>query len=157
MLHSSFAGIFLVSGGSSLNDWLELAGILILCILVIAASYFVTKFIGTKQMGRQKNGNFQIVEVCSIAPGKTLQLIRTGDRYLVIAVTKETVTKLAELTKDEIFFAEEKEQKQMGFSEIFATLTGKKEKPASDKKTDLLKDFESEENPEINSENNRKG
>ena len=119
---------FLVSGSSSFSDWLELSGILILCVIMIAASYFITKFIGKKQMGRQKNGNFKIIEVCSVAPGKNLQLIKTGTRYLVIAVTKDSVTKLIELSEEEIILNIEEEKKQVSFAEVFAVFSGKQNK-----------------------------
>lgn len=124
---------FLVSGGSSFSDWLELAGILILCIIVIAASYFVTKFIGTKQMGKQRNGNFKILEVCSVAPGKTLQLIQTGTRYLVLAVTKDSVTKLIELSEDEVVKTVREEKKTMAFTEMFEAFTKKNTSEGKDK------------------------
>lgn len=119
--------MYLVSGSSKFGNGLELAGIIFLCILVIAASYFVTKFIGTSQIKRHKNSNFQILEVCGIGPGKTLQLIQVGTKYIVIAVSKESVSKILELTEEEIIQKSSYIEKGTGFSDIFSNLLKKKE------------------------------
>ncbi len=44
----------------------------------------------------------ELVESLRISNNKYLQIVRAGERYLVIAVCKDTVTLLAEMEKDEL-------------------------------------------------------
>ena len=41
-----------------------------------------------------------VLETIRIANGKFLQLVKAGEQYFVIAVGKDEVTKIAELTED---------------------------------------------------------
>ncbi len=98
--------MFLISSGitgySSTQSILKLIGLIILCILIIAASYFVTRFIGNSKAGGLKSANFEALDAYRLSPNKYLQLIRIGSKFLVIAVCKDTVTYLCELEESEI-------------------------------------------------------
>lgn len=91
-----------ITGQSSVESILKLIGLIILCAIIIAASYFVTRFVGQKQMGVRGDSNFKSLDVYRINQTKYLQLIQIGTRYFVIAVCKDSVTMLAELSKDDI-------------------------------------------------------
>ncbi len=93
---------FLGISDTRLSSIASLFGILAVCILVIAASYFVTRFIGGRQLSQQKNSNFKVVDTFHLAQNKDLMLIQVGKRYFVIAICKESVTMLSELAKDDI-------------------------------------------------------
>ena len=88
------------SGG--VKSVLKLIGLIILCILIIAASYYTTKFVGRKQMGTGKASNFKSIDVFRVTPNKYLQIVEIGERYFCIAVTKEAITVVCELEKDDI-------------------------------------------------------
>ena len=47
-------------------------------------------------------GNLKVLETIRIANGKFLQLVKAGEQYFVIAVGKDEVTKIAELTEDQL-------------------------------------------------------
>ena len=91
-----------ITGYSSTESILKLIGLIILCVLIIAASYFVTRFIGSNKAGGMKSANFEPVDAFRLSPNKYLQLIKIGSRYVVIAVCKDTVTFVCELTEDEV-------------------------------------------------------
>lgn len=46
--------------------------------------------------------NIEVIETFRIANNKYLQIIRTADKYLVIAVCKDSITMLTELSEDSI-------------------------------------------------------
>lgn len=97
--------IFLtVPSYSSLKSGLEIVWLIILCVLVIAASYFVTKYVGGSQIKKRKNSNFELLDACSLGNHKFLQIVKAGKRYFVISVCKDSVTFIAELNEDEILF-----------------------------------------------------
>ena len=88
------------SGG--INSIFKLIGLIILCILIIVASYYTTKCVGKKQLGTGKASNFRSIDVFRVTPNKYLQIVEIGERYFCIAVTKEAITVVCELQKDDI-------------------------------------------------------
>ena len=73
-------------------------------------------------------GNFEIVETFPIAQNKYLQLIRMGNKYVVISVAKDAVNVIAELDEAEICQVQ-KDVSVSGksFREILSGLTKKEE------------------------------
>lgn len=88
--------------GGGIKSILKLIGLIILCILIIAASYFTTKFVGKKQIQSGSKSNFKSVDVFRITPNKYLQIVEVGKRYFCIAVTKESVTLISELSEEDL-------------------------------------------------------
>ncbi len=111
---------FLGISDTRLSSIASLFGILAVCILVIAASYFVTRFIGGRQLSQQKNSNFKVVDTFHLAQNKDLMLIQVGKRYFVIAICKESVTMLSELAKDDIAVWRNNAQGTADFKSIFS-------------------------------------
>lgn len=94
--------IFLYQSFSGTESVLKMIGLVLLCVLIIAASYYTTRFVGKKQMGRMNGGNFEVIETFRLSNNKYLQLIRAGERYLVISVSKDSVSLITELDKEEL-------------------------------------------------------
>lgn len=86
---------------SSLDSFLQLAGVLIIFAFVLVVTYLTTKWIGGFQKTQMHGKRVQVIESVRIAGNKYVQIIKTGEVYLVIAVGKDTVTMLAKLTEDE--------------------------------------------------------
>lgn len=122
---------FLNGESGGIKSVLKLIGLIILCILIIIASYYTTKFVGKKQLGRSAKSNFRSIDIFRISTNKYLQIIEVGERYFCIAVAKDTVTVVGELSKDDIKnFPPEIQEKS--FKETMADILKKKE--ASDHK-----------------------
>lgn len=130
----------LLTGFSSLGNVFELLWLLLLCIAVIAASYYITKFVGGTQIKKQKNSNFKILDVCSLGSNKYLQLVKIGEKYVVISVCKDSVSYITELSEDEIILISES-NKNIGFSEILSRFTGKKNNNTNVTDNDESNDF----------------
>lgn len=120
--------LFLEISGSSGADLLSdtrlgsiasLIGLIGVCILIIVASYFVTRLVGGKQLSRQKNSNFKTIDTFHLAQNKYLSLIQVGKRYFVIAICKDTVTMLSELKEEDILMWREDVQNTASFKSIF--------------------------------------
>ena len=86
---------------SSLDSFLQLLGVLIIFIFVLGITYFTTKWIGGFQKMQMAGKSLQVIETVRIVGNKYIQVVKTGEVYLVIAVGKDTVTMLAKLTEDE--------------------------------------------------------
>lgn len=112
----------ITTGYSGVESVLKLVGLIILCAIIIAASYFTTRFVGKRQSGMTGNTNFKSIDVYRINQTKYLQLIQIGTRYFVIAVSKDNVTMLTELQKEDIVHFRDEAHK-ISFKEIMAGVT----------------------------------
>ena len=86
------------SGGNAVNNFARFVTMLIIFILVLVVTYYTTRFVAGAKKGSFKTGNMEILQ---LGNGKYLQLLRLGSRYVVVAVTKEHVELLTELSSDE--------------------------------------------------------
>ena len=76
------------------------------------------------------------METSRIAPNKYLQIVRAGDKYILLAVCKDTVTMLSELDPDTL--KPKQETAQMDFRQILEkarkhTTGSKNDKKRADK------------------------
>ena len=93
---------FLNGESGGVKSILKLIGLIILCILIIVASYYTTKFVGKRQMTGSSKSNFRSLDVFRISTNKYLQIIEIGERYFCIAVAKDNITVVGELNKEDI-------------------------------------------------------
>ncbi len=124
-----FLGAFGLSGVESA---LKLVGLIILCAIIIAASYFTTRFVGKKQQNMSGGSNFRSIDVYRLSQNKYLQIIQAGKRYFLIAVSKDSVETIAELSEDDI--VNFPSDKKVSFKEIMAKVVPEKKK--SEEETD---------------------
>ncbi len=117
-------------GYSGIESVLKLIGLIILCVLIILASYFTTRFVGKKQSGNSPESNFKSLDVFRLTPNKYLQLIQIGTRYFVLAVSKDSVEMIAELSKEDITYWHT--EKKVSFKEIMSKVTSSKKESKPD-------------------------
>ena len=111
--------------GGGVKSILKLIGLIILCILIILASYFTTKFVGKRQIQGGSRSNFKSIDVFRITPNKYLQIVEVGNRYFCIAVTKESVTLISELSGEDLKVLPD-ETKPKSFKEQMSELMHRK-------------------------------
>lgn len=93
--------MMLVSSGqvSSITNFIT---VLFIFLFVICITWFATRYMASLQKQRMDTTNIEIIETSRIGQNKYLQIVRVGDKYLVIAVSKDQVTMLTELSMDSI-------------------------------------------------------
>ncbi len=104
----------LLTSRSTFDSVFDLITVMGIFILTLLLAYFATKFVASYQKNRgfhkgNKVSNLEVIETYPVAQGKYIQIVKTGDKYIVIGVGKEEITMLTELTKDEIEFPPEEE------------------------------------------------
>jgi flagellar protein FliO/FliZ len=109
-------------------------------VLVAMLAYFVTKKMAGARggMGR-KGGNLSIVDSVNVGGQSLVQIIKAGDKYLVIGVTKEQVTFLSELSEEQIKEYEAPDLKGLTspFGKVFSRfITPKDEEPGDEENND---------------------
>ena len=89
---------FLLSYGG--NDW-SLAGrsflLVFVCVLLFVGTYYLTRYISRARVSGKIHGNIYIVEVISVGVSSTVQLIKAGDKYVLIGVSKDRIVFLSEI------------------------------------------------------------
>lgn len=92
--------------------------VLILFVVVLWVTWAVTKWTAGYQKGKWAGGNIEMLESFRIASDKYVQIIRVADKYLAVAVAKDSVTLLAELDEQTLLFPEDAGSGKMNFREI---------------------------------------
>ena len=92
----------LATAQNSVQSLFELLGLIIIFVIVLVVCYFTTKFVAGRQLVQKKIGNFEIIETFAISQNKYLQLIRMGNKYVVISVSKDSVSFITELEENEV-------------------------------------------------------
>ena len=121
--YSTFAGIF------------KLIFLVIIFIVILVLSYLVTKWYANSSLVKNKTNNIEIKESFQLAPGKTISIVRIGEKYVALAQFKDNVVKLAELTEEELILNREVEISDSSFKDVFSKIVKSRKKDTkSDKK-----------------------
>ena len=103
---------------SGIDTTAQFLTVVLIFFLVLGLTYATTKWIANYQKGKNVNTNVEIIEVSKIAANKYIEIVRCGEKYLAIAVCKDTVTTLCELTKEQLSLMEKKQSNSGGFKEM---------------------------------------
>ena len=87
---------------SSFESTMQLVGAFLIFAVVLIITYFTTKWVGGYQKLQARNKNLQIIESLNVAPNKYVCLIKAGKVYLVVAVGKDEVILLTQLTEEQL-------------------------------------------------------
>lgn len=90
------------SAGSLLESAGQLMSVLAIFLIVLLLTWLTTRWIAGYQQGQMQNQNLKVVETLKLTTNNYIQIIEAGDVYLVIAVSRDHVEKLAEITKDQL-------------------------------------------------------
>lgn len=123
----AITGFLAASGGSgyvprsNLESFLELLSVLLIFIVVLAATIFTTKWIAGYQKQQGANGNIELLDAVRLNGNKYIQLVRIGEVYVALAVCKDTVTTIAEIPVEQIKFSGE-QGKTVRFADLLNKL-----------------------------------
>lgn len=129
----------------SIFDYAQFFGIMILFFVVLYAAYFVSKNLGKWQKNQASSANMNIMEVLSVGPQKTLQLVRIGNKYLLISVTKERINNICEINEKDLIIQDTKDLK-IPFETLIEKLKNKRNKNESIGKEQTNKILRKEQN-----------
>lgn len=87
---------------SGFQNFMELIGVLLIFVFVLVITLYTTKWIAGYQMKRAFNHNMRVVETLKLTTNKYIQIVEVGEVYLVIAIGKDEVTMLAQLTEEQL-------------------------------------------------------
>lgn len=117
--------IILTARTSQLSSGWQLVGIFILFLFILGATYLTTKIVGGVKFNQMKNSNFRVIETYRITQNKFLQLVKIGNKYIVLAIGKDNINFIAELQEDEILNLDQMSKSKENFSTIMSKLTNR--------------------------------
>ncbi len=88
------------------NNILQLLMAIIVFIVVLAVTYYVTKWVAKSGVIQPFTKNVKVIETFKIAQGKYIQIIQIGSRYYSIGVTKDNITFLTALDEEQLDLSE---------------------------------------------------
>lgn len=87
--------------GDSYTFLKEAAGALLVLLLLIPVAYLATRAYAVRARRGVLSRAMQVLEVASLGPGRSLCLVRVGERLFVLGVTAHTISLVAEITETE--------------------------------------------------------
>jgi flagellar protein FliO/FliZ len=115
-----------------MDSYLQFLTVLILFVFVLAVTYATTRWIASYQKDRTAGGNLEVMETLRITGNKYLQLVRAGEKYLVIAVGKDEIHMLAELSEEELMLQSRTDRQGVDFKSVLEKLKKKQSSKEDD-------------------------
>ena len=108
----------LLTVSDSADSYLQFMTVLIIFVFVLGITYWTTKWIAGYQKGKHSNTNLELIESFRLTNNKYIQIIRVGQKYLAVAIGKDSVTMLAEIPEGQLILSSGEENVQLGFKEL---------------------------------------
>lgn len=108
----------LSSGLGIIGSVIQILGMLIAFILILGAAYFVSKYLSKYSLNSRSNSNIQTIETIRIAPDRYLQIIKVGDEYFLIGISKSSISLISKLNEESIKDIAPKEAFKFSFKEF---------------------------------------
>lgn len=89
----------LVFGSSSYAQFIT---VLVVFVIVLGITALTTKWIAGYQKQQNGSGNVEVIETSRIANNMYIQIVRVGEKFMAIAVCKDTVTMLCEIPQEQL-------------------------------------------------------
>jgi len=86
------------------DSYAQFIAVLVIFILVLGITAYVTKWIANYQKQQNVNCNIELIETTRISNNKYIQIVKIGEKYFAIAVCKDTVTLLGQVPEEELHF-----------------------------------------------------
>lgn len=91
-----------VGAASGAGSYAQFITVLLIFVAVLGVTAWTTRWMANYQKQQSVNENIEVIETARIANNKYIQIIRAGEKYMVIAVCKDTVTMLGEISGDQL-------------------------------------------------------
>lgn len=92
----------LITSYSRLSSFAQLITLLIVFIFVLVLTFYATRWMAKIQKSQFKNSNIEVIETFRLSNTKYIQIVKLGEKYVAIAVGKDTMTFLTELDESQL-------------------------------------------------------
>ena len=120
------------------GSYAQFITVLLIFVVVLGITAVVTRWLASYQKQQSVNENIEVLETTRIATNKYIQIVRAGEKYMVIAVCKDTVTMLGEIPEDSLKAT--RPVQNFGFKELLDKAMNKKGTAREEPKDNQLHD-----------------
>ncbi|MBQ0028062.1 MAG: flagellar biosynthetic protein FliO [Lachnospiraceae bacterium] len=110
----------LISIADKADSVVQFITVLLIFAVVLIVTFLVTKWLGNYQKQQGNGANIEIIDSARISPNTFVEIIHIGSKYVAVAVSKENVSLLCELSEDEIVVKQDNTVKIADFKSILA-------------------------------------
>lgn len=82
------------------SAYAQLITVLVIFVLIMALTWWVTKWIASYQKEQNAGKNIEVIESTRIGNNIWVQIVRVGDLYKAVAIGKDQVTYLGDIDPD---------------------------------------------------------
>ena len=108
------------------NNILQLLAVIVVFVIVLAATYYVSKWIAKSGLVQTQSKKIKVIETFKITTGSYIQIIQLGTKYYAIGVTKDSITYLTPLEEEQLDLQPSAIQGQkISFKEMFDKISKK--------------------------------
>lgn len=122
------------------NSFIELMTVLVIFVVVLGATALTTKWIAGYQKEMGRSGNIELLDAVRLGNNKYIQVVRIGEKYVALAVCKDTVTVVGEIPEEKIREFGKCDGQKNRFSDILSAVRKKEGEDRSDTAQDGAKD-----------------
>lgn len=133
------------------NSYAQLLTVLLIFVVVLGATALTTKWIAGYQKEIGRSGNIELLDAVRLGNNKYIQIVRVGQTYLALAVCKDSVTVLCEISENEMKAGDGAHAQRLSFQEIMKRVKNPTDLYPKQKKLD---DTAKSENNDSDSEKN---
>ena len=114
--------MFAVVSSSWTESLVQFLTVFAILVVVIILAYLSTRIVGKVQSGVYERSNIKVLDTMKIANNRYIQIVKIGDKCIAIAVGKEEVTFLGEVTEDSLKTPEVNVGNKLDFAQVMAKL-----------------------------------
>ncbi len=118
----------ILTSSNETDAYVQLITVLLIFVAVLAVTALVTKYIAKVQKQSGITGNIEILETIRVSSTKYIQLVRIGETYVAMAVCKDTITKLCEVSAEQLKITAPEDSTGFSFRELLETVMRKETK-----------------------------
>jgi flagellar biosynthetic protein FliO len=89
---------------------------------VCFAAWFVLRWMARRGYGTSTNRNLRVIERVMLEPRRSVYLLEAGKRVFLVGSSDQSVTTLAELSRDDLSVKPEPQSEQKSFADVLARI-----------------------------------
>jgi len=101
-----------------INSIAQFFTVLLIFVGVLALTYFTTRWVATYQKGKMLSSNINVIETLKITANKYIQIVKIGDKYFAVAIGKDEIHLIGEISEESLKIPEAQNMNAPGFKEI---------------------------------------
>jgi flagellar protein FliO/FliZ len=105
---------------NGLNGFVQFLTVVIIFVFVVGITLVATRWIANYQKDRSLTANIEVIETFRLTANKYLQIVRIGEKYLAIAIGRDEVTMLTELSEEDIQLSAVEAKENINFAGILS-------------------------------------